>query len=411
MSRLTASRAAFDLISSFEGFRTRAAMTPNGQWTLGFGHVATAREGLSVTRAEAEDLLRWDLLPIEDYVRTSALTPLTQSQFDALVSFAFNIGLENFKSSDTLKFLNQGQPIAAALAMQAWRRARMNDRVLTIDALVRRRAAEMALFLEPSGPRPAAPSSILQPQIDYSAALLSQAADVTHFAAGLDEAGGTVGAPIAPVAPAPAPTLFQGEVDDAAKPVPSASAIAEAVETLVLRDPELAATTPEVTDRDGVAAAPLVNSELADNVQIPQSGLTPFPGDGDTAGRLPHAANSKSEEAYFPANDGRDPPILASTMDGSSPAAAPVPEAFEPAPAEQVDTLPAARTGWLWGGLSLGGALLAGGAWLLHRAGGISLPLQGPVQDPVTLVALLAVALGFVVTVTTAFALARQPGD
>ncbi len=72
MSRLTASRAALDLIASFEGFRARAAKTPDGRWTLGFGHVATAREGLSVSRAEADDLLRWDLRPVEDMVRQSA---------------------------------------------------------------------------------------------------------------------------------------------------------------------------------------------------------------------------------------------------------------------------------------------------------------------------------------------------
>ena len=177
MSRLTASRVAFDLIASFEGFRTRAVRTPDGHWTLGFGHTATAREGLTVTRTEAEDLLRWDLLPIVDTVRQVALTPLTQNQFDALISFAFNIGIENFRTSDVLKFLNQGQPVAAALSMHAWRRAAVNGRVLTIDALVRRRAAESAMFLETVGARPAAPTSVIRPQIDYAAALLSHPSD------------------------------------------------------------------------------------------------------------------------------------------------------------------------------------------------------------------------------------------
>jgi lysozyme len=180
MSRLTASRAAFDLIASFEGFRTRAALAPDGRWTLGFGHTATAREGLTVTRNEAEDLLRWDLLPIEDMVRQSALTPLSQNQFDALVSFAYNIGLESFRTSDVLKYLNQGQPVAAALSMHAWRRAPVNGRVLTIDALVRRRAAESALFLETVGARPAAPSSVVRPQIDGSALLTAHAVEAVE---------------------------------------------------------------------------------------------------------------------------------------------------------------------------------------------------------------------------------------
>ncbi|MEN9855980.1 MAG: hypothetical protein RLZZ157_1106 [Pseudomonadota bacterium] len=163
MSRLTASRAAFDLITSFEGFRARAAQAPSGKWTLGFGHSATAREGLSVTRTEAEDLLRWDLRPIEDFIRQRALMPLTQNQFDALVSFAFNIGLERFSASKVLDAVNQGQPVAAALAMQEWCWAQVNGRHLTIDALVRRRAAEVALFLETLGARPAAPTPVLYP--------------------------------------------------------------------------------------------------------------------------------------------------------------------------------------------------------------------------------------------------------
>ncbi|GIU65937.1 lysozyme [Candidatus Phycosocius spiralis] len=174
MSRLTASRAALDLIASFEGFRARAAKTPDGRWTLGFGHVKTAREGLSVSRSEAEDLLRWDLRTIEDAVRQSALMPLSQNEFDALVSFAFNIGLVNFAKSDVLRYLNQGQPVAAALAMHAWRRAKVNGRIIVIDALVRRRAAEAAMFLEPVGPRPAAPSSVVRPQVDPSAGLIVQ---------------------------------------------------------------------------------------------------------------------------------------------------------------------------------------------------------------------------------------------
>jgi lysozyme len=73
-----------DLIASFEGFRARAAKTPDGRWTLGFGHVKTAKEGLSVSRSEAEDLLRWDLRTIEDAVRQSALMPFREVRCLAL---------------------------------------------------------------------------------------------------------------------------------------------------------------------------------------------------------------------------------------------------------------------------------------------------------------------------------------
>lgn len=173
MSRLTISRAALDLIESFEGFRARSAQLAHGGYTIGFGHSATARSGMQITREQAEELLRWDLRPIEDLVRQSCHAPLTQNQFDALVSFAFNIGAENFSQSDVLRHINQGEPVAAAVAMNAWRRANLNGKIIIVDALVRRRAAEINLFFETAGARPAAPTSVIIPKLDYSAALLA----------------------------------------------------------------------------------------------------------------------------------------------------------------------------------------------------------------------------------------------
>ena len=111
--------------------------------------------------------------PIQDFIRQNTLTTLIQNQFDALVSFAFNIGLENFKNCDVLRHLNQGEPICAAIAMNAWRRSHINGQQIVVDALVRRRALETAMFLDTIGPRPAAPSPIILPLLDYSASLLS----------------------------------------------------------------------------------------------------------------------------------------------------------------------------------------------------------------------------------------------
>jgi GH24 family phage-related lysozyme (muramidase) len=172
MSQLGISRTALDLIKSFEGFRAKAAALSAGGYTIGYGHKATAREGLQITREQAEELLRWDLRPVEDAVRQSCFAPLTQQQFDALVSFAFNIGVDNYRHSDVLKHLNQGEPIAAAIAISAWRRANFNGKNIIVDALIRRRSAEVSLFLETVGPRPAAPTSVIEPKLDYSASLL-----------------------------------------------------------------------------------------------------------------------------------------------------------------------------------------------------------------------------------------------
>lgn len=166
------SGAGVELIKSFEGFRARATELPNGRWIVGFGHTKGARAGLRVTREEAELVLRHhDLRPIEDLIAERVLTPLTQNEFDALVSFAFNIGAEAFLESNVLALLNSGERLQAAEGMSAWRKGRVDGEVRVIDALVRRRAAEKALFLEhPSGRIPV-PGALLRPEFDPGAAM------------------------------------------------------------------------------------------------------------------------------------------------------------------------------------------------------------------------------------------------
>ncbi|MEZ6002410.1 lysozyme [Hyphomonas sp.] len=166
------SGAGVELIKSFEGFRARAARLPDGSWIVGFGHTASAREGLRVTRADAELVLRHhDLKSIEDLISERVLTPLTQNEFDALVSFAFNIGPKAFLESNVLALLNSGERLQAAEGMAAWRKGQVDGEVRVVDALVRRRAAEKALFLEhPSGRIPV-PGVLLRPQFDPGAAL------------------------------------------------------------------------------------------------------------------------------------------------------------------------------------------------------------------------------------------------
>lgn len=58
------SRAGVILIKSFEGFRPRAVRGADGRWTIGYGHTRSAREGLTVSEADAELLLQYDLLPV-----------------------------------------------------------------------------------------------------------------------------------------------------------------------------------------------------------------------------------------------------------------------------------------------------------------------------------------------------------
>ncbi len=163
-------RTAVDLIKRFEGYRQKAAQLPDGRWTVGYGHTLTARAGASVSEKDAEALLLYDLISVAHSVNEHTYTPLNQNQFDALVCFAFNIGLDNFLRSGVLRRINEGSLLQAACAMEMWRKADFEGERIVIDALVRRRSAEKTLFLTPAnGEWVPAPSPVLRPKVDYDA--------------------------------------------------------------------------------------------------------------------------------------------------------------------------------------------------------------------------------------------------
>lgn len=170
LSRHRVSRAAIELIKRFEGYRRHAAQLPDGRWTIGYGHTLTAREGAEVSETDAEALLLYDLISVAHAVNEATFAPVSQNQFDALCSFAFNIGLDNFRRSQVIRRLNAGSAVQAACAMELWRKADFEGERIVVDALVRRRAAEKALFLTPPGDAwVAAPSPVLRPLIDLDA--------------------------------------------------------------------------------------------------------------------------------------------------------------------------------------------------------------------------------------------------
>jgi len=160
------SRESIELVKRFEGLRLKAARLADGGWTIGYGHTASAREGATVTPHEAEALLFYDLTKVAAAVDDAVLTPLNANQFAALTAFAFNIGVDRFRGSEVLKRLNEGDYLRTAAALELWRRADFQGDSLVVDALVRRRAAEKALFLTPpEGFRPV-PTAVVRPQFD-----------------------------------------------------------------------------------------------------------------------------------------------------------------------------------------------------------------------------------------------------
>lgn len=135
-------RDGVELIRHFEGCRFDAYLCPAGVWTIGYGHTADVKEGDSIDQEAAEAFLIEDLETFEQAVTRLVEVPLTQQQFDALVSWTFNLGAGNLAESTLLKKLNNYQYAEVPEQMMRWVRA--GGQVL--EGLVRRRAAEAALF-------------------------------------------------------------------------------------------------------------------------------------------------------------------------------------------------------------------------------------------------------------------------
>lgn len=126
-----------DLITQREGCKLEAYRDSVGVWTIGVGHTAGVVEGMTITQEEAMDLLREDLAWSEAAV--NMISPLEQNQFDALVSFVFNVGQGAFASSTMRRMLVAGEPIEAVAAQF--------DRWSIPPEIISRRMGEKAQFL------------------------------------------------------------------------------------------------------------------------------------------------------------------------------------------------------------------------------------------------------------------------
>lgn len=138
------SKNGIELIKKYEGCKLAAYQCPAKIWTIGFGHTKNVKEHDKITQEIAEQLLINDLQEPENAINAYCRHALTQNQFDALVSFIFNLGSGAFRSSTLLKRLNANQINLAALEFDKWTRG--GGKVL--DGLVKRRADEKALFLK-----------------------------------------------------------------------------------------------------------------------------------------------------------------------------------------------------------------------------------------------------------------------
>jgi len=141
----TLNQAGLDLIENFEGLRLTAYDDGTGVLTIGFGHTGGVTPGETITEAQAEDFLKSDLQNAEKSVENLVEVDLTPNQFAALVSFAFNLGGGALAGSTLLRLVNQKDFAGAADQFQYWVMAGGQE----LPGLVRRRAAEEALFSTP----------------------------------------------------------------------------------------------------------------------------------------------------------------------------------------------------------------------------------------------------------------------
>ncbi len=171
----TLSRHGVDLIKGFEGFRSTLYDDAAGHCTIGYGtlvHTGKCNGSASeapysgdITEPKATQLLAERAQGFEKTVNDSVQVTLNQNQFDALVSFVYNIGGNNFTQSTLLKLLNQGNYGAVPAELKKWTKARQNGALVDLSGLVKRRNAEAELFQKPESATTKSLSSL-----DYSMA-------------------------------------------------------------------------------------------------------------------------------------------------------------------------------------------------------------------------------------------------
>ncbi|UMW01816.1 lysozyme [Escherichia coli] len=136
------------LIKEFEGCKLTAYQDSVGVWTIGYGWTQPVdgkpiRAGMTIKQETAERLLKTGMVSYESDVSRLVKVGLTQGQFDALVSFTYNLGARSLSTSTLLRKLNAGDYAGAADEFLHWNKA--GGKVL--NGLTRRREAERALFL------------------------------------------------------------------------------------------------------------------------------------------------------------------------------------------------------------------------------------------------------------------------
>lgn len=173
------SQEGIEFIKEREGLRLKAYDDGGGVWTIGFGHTKGVKKGDTINKEQAETFLRNDLIEFEGAVDALVKVPLTQKQFDALVSFAFNVGVGALRKSTLLKVLNAGDYGRVPNELSKW----VKDGGKTVQGLVKRRALEAAMFMDDEDdsvlthkPRRATPTVVNKENVTWGAGIAAAVA-------------------------------------------------------------------------------------------------------------------------------------------------------------------------------------------------------------------------------------------
>ena len=138
------SNEGISLIKKFEGCELESYQDAVGVWTIGYGHTKNVKEGMTISKEQADNMLLNELDEYCEHVEKAVDVTLKQNEFDALVSWVFNLGPTNLKSSTMLKVLNSTHVDWADIPYQIQRWNKVNGEVN--EGLVKRRKSESLLF-------------------------------------------------------------------------------------------------------------------------------------------------------------------------------------------------------------------------------------------------------------------------
>ena len=137
------SQQGLELIKYFEGLRLERYFCPAGKPTIGYGHVMKTGEPIKITQEEAEELLKKDLEVFEKELMNLVQVPISQNQFDALLSFIYNLGSKQLGNSTLLTRLNNGFFLECPSEFLRWKHIGQTPSL----GLLKRRLREASLFM------------------------------------------------------------------------------------------------------------------------------------------------------------------------------------------------------------------------------------------------------------------------